>query len=391
MKDYLLALAILFIVSSAFAYTTSNSNQNFTIYASYASYSTGSNNHNLSLQSNTQGYAIASNNQNLTLAIFPQFVFDLLQITTTTIGAGSTGPTGGGVLDFTLSPSFFKFLLRPGETVFANLTIRNTGSTVINNLVIGNGLEEFITLTDSVVSSLQVGEQKLIGVAFTASLDKLPDVYSGILSVTAGNIEKRVIVIVEVKKLAPLFDIKVELDNRYEKVFPGQEVPADIILYNFGDLKPVDVNLHYSIRDLDGNDITFKDETVAVDEQRLIKVNLTIPDDAELGNYLYYGRIVYNGNAEASSSALLEVIPRVERKDYTSIILITIISLLALIIILLAVRHIIKMAQARKYKEFLTTVIKARLDKGYTKAQILKSAEKAGWPKAIVKKILKDL
>jgi hypothetical protein len=50
-----------------------------------------------------------------------------------------------------------------------------------------------------------------------------------------------------------------------------------------------------------------------------------------------------------------------------------------------------KRRKTKDYEELLSKEITARLKQGYTKEQILSSANKAGWPRKMVKDILKRL
>ncbi len=315
--------------------------------------------------------------------------------TTTIVGAGAgEGGGGGSVLDFTVSPPFFKYLLKPGDTVYTNFTIKNTGNVNIPTILIKNNLPGFITIAEDELALLPL-QERTIGITFTASLEALPEVYSGLISFETPALTKNIIAIIEVKKLKPLFDIKVQVDDDFKKVYPSQVVPADMILYNFGDLKPVDVKLFYSIRNIeDGKDITFRDETLAINEQLLKKVNLTIPEGLPTGSYLFYGKLIYGDNAEASSSDLIEIIlpPPVEAKKSDFFLITTIISSIILLLIIIVLLYLYsKRRRLREYDELLTTEITSRLKQGYTKEQILKAAKKAGWSRKVVKKILKRL
>ncbi len=396
MKIYSFFLFLLLLISNSFAYTTSDQNQNISIYQAYGASSFLDQNQNISIQSNTQAYFLSSD-FNFTLAIFPLFSGPAASTipTTTIVGAGGGGGEGGGsVLDFTVSPPFFKYLLKPGETVYTNFTIKNTGNVNIPSILIKHSMPDFITIAEDELALLPL-QERTIGITFTASLEKLPDVYSGLISFETPSLVKKIIAIVEVKKLKPLFDIKVQVDDKFKKVYPGQVAPADMILYNFGDLKPVDVKLFYSIRGIeDGKDITFRDETLAVNEQLLKKVNLTIPPDLPVGSYLFYGKLIYGDNAEASSSDLIEVVlpPPVEAKKSNFFLITTIISSIILLLIIIVLLYLYsKRRREREYDELLASQIAARLKQGYSKEQILSSAKKAGWPRKMVKDILKRL
>jgi hypothetical protein len=96
-------------------------------------------------------------------------------------------------------------------------------------------------------------------------------------------------------------------------------VEADIEMYNLGTLKPVDVTLFVSIRDFDGNDLFSREETFAVNEQKLVHKRLMLPKDIQPGNYLVYSKLTHDGTV-AVSSRLLTVIPKELKESKLAII-----------------------------------------------------------------------
>ena len=127
-----------------------------------------------------------------------------------------------------------------------------------------------------------------------------------------------------------LFDIKVFLEDEYPKLLPGTDVPSDIVLYNFGTIRPVDVYLECAIEDLseDKNKIDFFTETLAVSVQTSINRNLRIPEGTAPGRYVYNCYMTYAADQEPIYSGdLFEVVGSVELPeertvgiDYTIII-----------------------------------------------------------------------
>lgn len=127
-----------------------------------------------------------------------------------------------------------------------------------------------------------------------------------------------------------LFDIKVFLREEYPKLMAGSDVTADIVLYNFGTIRPVDVYLVCTIEDLseDRNKLDFFSETLAVAVQTTIDRNLRVPEGTEPGRYVYNCYMTYAANQEPISSGdLFEIIVPVELPeervvgvDYTVIV-----------------------------------------------------------------------
>ncbi len=231
---------------------------------------------------------------------------------------GGQGGGGGGaapqkIANFTLDREFLKASLKQGETVLEHLGISNTGETALNFSLAAENMNKSIMLSeDSFI--LGPGEAKTITVAFTAKDDLLPEIYTGRLLASAGGITKSVMLIMEVKPRRSLFDLYVSLPEMPLVVARGEEVEADILMYNFGDIRPIDVTLYYSLRDFGGRDIIYSHETITIEEQRIVKRKVRIPEDLEYGLYLFYARIGYS-NQTATSSGLIKVAEKKEIRE----------------------------------------------------------------------------
>ncbi|MCX6814809.1 MAG: hypothetical protein NTY20_04140 [Candidatus Aenigmarchaeota archaeon] len=225
---------------------------------------------------------------------------------------GTGGPSGTAepVVNFTVDKEFLKAVVKQGETLLDYLKINNTGKAPLDFKMEVEGLNNSIMLSEDSFS-LKPGETKAITVAFTAREGMAPDIYSGRLVIKAVNITKAVVLIMEVKARKSLFDLYVSLEETPLEVSPGQDVEADILMYNFGDLKPVDVVLYYALRDFQGNDIVYNHETMAIEEQKLVKRKIRIPKDIQYGFYLFYARLEYT-NQTATSAGLIKVVEKRE-------------------------------------------------------------------------------
>ena len=252
---------------------------------------------------------------------------------------GPSAPSGGGPggvrpPGFSISREIIKIVLKQGETKIEKIDISNTGGNVLDFILDIEYLGEFIVLTEDEFR-LDRNGVKTVTLAFTASENERPDVYTGRIIIKTGSLTRIILLIIEIKAKSPLFDIKIEVLERFEEVRRGDDVGAEIVIFNLGDVFPLDVNLFYSLRDLDGNDIIFEEETFKVEEQKLIERRLRVPGEIDDGWYLFYARIDYT-NISAVSSSLFRV--RGERQD--SIYIYALIAILSLLLIYLSRRKI---------------------------------------------------
>jgi hypothetical protein len=264
------------------------------------------------------------------------------------IGPGPVVPVSP-VYNFTVDKKFFKVSLKQGESLLDSFTINNTGTWILRFSIDVNNLKEYVVLSEDLFY-LEPGESKTISVAFTTSEYEKPDVYPGRFIIDADSLRKIILVVMEVRERRPLFDILVSTTETPQRVYLGEEIEAEILMYNFGDLKPVDVSLYYSLRDFDGNDILYAEESFAVQEQKEVKRKIRIPEDLEPGYYLFYSRLTY-GNESVSSSAIVLVQGREERFYFEPWM---IIGILVIIIIVILASFFIQM---RKYRRIWSATV----------------------------------
>ena len=227
---------------------------------------------------------------------------------------GPTGPAGPvtpgpPVYNFTVDRDFFKVLLKQGESLLESMTIKNTGNMRLRFSIDPNNLKNYVVLSEDMFY-LNPGQSKTISIAFNAGHDQRPDVYPGRFIITTDSPAMEVVLaVMEVREKKPLFDIFVSTKVIPQEVYLGEEIEADIMIYNFGDLSPVDVSLYYSLRDFTGNDMLFAQETFAVQEQKIVTKRIRIPEDFEPGYYLFYARLTYDSDS-VSSSAIIRAMER---------------------------------------------------------------------------------
>ncbi|MBI5065615.1 hypothetical protein HZA97_05245 [Candidatus Woesearchaeota archaeon] len=215
-------------------------------------------------------------------------------------------------VSFTISPSTIKVSLKQGETISEQITITNPSSEEIEVTLNKEGLNKFLLISEPYIK-IAPEETKTIEILFTASVKEPADVHSGFIQLNSGDIKKSIPVVIEVLAKKALFDIKSSIAGSYQEVGPGQEVPVDFDLSNFGDLKPVDVILTYSLRDMTGKTLWSQQETFAVETTKKVTMNVKIPKNTPEGAYQIYGRIDYKGEY-ATTAVLINVLNKLQEE-----------------------------------------------------------------------------
>jgi hypothetical protein len=141
------------------------------------------------------------------------------------------------------------------------------------------------------------------------------------------DITKQADISAEVQEPKSMFDIMVDLKrNQY---IPGEDIIFTLYLTNNGDLENIDVLVYYSIIDFEGKVLTFKQESIAIDNSLSMIRQLHIPDNAVFGDYVLYASIDYK-EAHTTTSKLfiigeIELAPIFGAGDIVWIIMIIII------------------------------------------------------------------
>jgi len=236
-------------------------------------------------------------------------------------------------INFAIDKDYIKVLLKPGGTVRELVDISNTGDIDLTITVNMKNLEEFLVFPEGVSEytfDLSVGEMKSIQFIFSASGEQELGVFPGEIIVTGDEIEKIISVVVEVESIEPLFDIDVEIPQKYKEVLPGEEVLVQLMIFNVKRIERVDVEVEYGITDTLGNVIASEHETLAVEMQVSVVRSLDIPFDLEPGNYILYATVKYDDTV-GTGADIFRVVTEKRIEIPTGIILLIIFLILAVI------------------------------------------------------------
>lgn len=223
---------------------------------------------------------------------------------------GETTTTGGGggtiiKSTFGLDKEKISIILNPGQVRTEKITIKNTGSKVAS-ITLNNQFQSLITLEEDSIS-LKPGESKEISLNVIVKEDVAPDLYVGKIIISSSSMEKEVLIAIEVESVGILLDVRAEILKEYLKILPGDDILAEIRLFNLGeDDKRKDVVIEYSVKDYNGNEIAKEHESLAIETQATFIKRINTPEDAPYGQYILYVKAIYD-NKTASSSDNFEI------------------------------------------------------------------------------------
>ena len=181
------------------------------------------------------------------------------------------------------------FMLKPSITGFAVVTKETTFSDNLNLIV---------NESKSVIWNLRnPGDIRTIRA--TGAITR-----NGSAKVYIENDNERVLIFDSTKQL---FDVNVQVLPDYKRIFQGDEILIQIILFNLRGFGSADVNVKYSIKDPNGNIIATEEEIVTVETQAKFVRKLLIPTDLKPDAYVAFVEVETRDGLIGTSSDLFEV------------------------------------------------------------------------------------
>ncbi|HLD97807.1 MAG TPA: hypothetical protein VI815_00615 [Candidatus Nanoarchaeia archaeon] len=272
--------------------------------------------------------------------------------TVTTTGGSSGGGGGGSSVqnynnNLVLSSNNLKVSLKQGETKREEITIKNQGATRVGIILFSKELDNFIKISERDLN-LAPGEEKTVYFDFIAAENSIPNLYIGSIVIKGTGIERKIPLAIQVNSKKSLFDVKIEIPKKFISVEPGDEVLATIKIFNLGEISKVDAKINYFIKDSEGRIIVSDEETIAVETQASFVKELKLPEDINLGDYIFEIETTYN-NEIAGASTWFSVRDNIPIFNTLSIYILLIIVLVMFIIVL--VSYIIPIKRLRKGRE----------------------------------------
>jgi hypothetical protein len=259
-------------------------------------------------------------------------------------GGGGGGGGGGGekVLDLTLSPDLLKFELIEGRTTREKIRITNLKNEQIQITQIDPGeLNQFIAAyLPQTPFYIQANDYVDVYIDFFARKNMLPDVYTGEIKFVTPESTISLPTLIEVKEEEPLFDVVVALEK--DEYAPGDMAIATIDIQNFGDLKDIDVIVHYAIKNFAGEELVFEEGSYAIENYKLQLIGkLRVPRDAAIGDKLiFYAQASYPPqDISASASSVFTIVEPMfgPMGNFTNIFLLFLIPLAVIAIVIVTI------------------------------------------------------
>ncbi len=214
-------------------------------------------------------------------------------------GGGGPGPDGDDkIRNFTLSRELVEVGILQNSSKRESVVITNNGDLLLKFDLSLVGLNDLLELNVNNFS-LSPNDFQVVDINVDVSDDESPGVKTASLVIKSGSINKYVNFIIEVISNGALFDLKSELVN---SVLTKEDViTAVITMTDISNLGEVDVVLEYFIKDFENNETKLGEENLIVNGNLEIERTFEVPEELELGNYVFYAKLNYQGNFATSS------------------------------------------------------------------------------------------
>lgn len=203
---------------------------------------------------------------------------------------------------FDVDQILLKVLISDNSFVSRDLKITNTGTEATNIYTNQKGLNNIAFINKSVLR-IKPGEYGLVHILFLPSyqgIDNLPGVYTGSI-ILSNNEIKKIPVVVEIESKDKIMDLNINFMQQLNKILKGEDINAEIRIFNLKSINPTNTKIEYSIKDFDGNTILEEEEEVLVKGQTSFIRLFNLPSTIKPGGYVFAAKIIYENSVGTSS------------------------------------------------------------------------------------------
>ena len=253
-------------------------------------------------------------------------------------GGGGAGGGGGGVstenktnvtklYNFSVSPNFLSFEMKPGDFFEKSILITNTGTQDLSIKFDFGGLKRFFSSSSNSVLVKSNSRENVFLKIHIPKTEK-PDIYLGEITFSSRGITRKIDVIVHIKPLPkkPLFDLRTIVLRKY--VNPGTSVPARISITNLKGYNNLNVSLFYAIKNFKNQIISSNSENFIMNKSISKEVSLKTHMNDKIGRYIFYSRVSHLNETATSYDTF-----SIERISFVLWLLIFLMVLIMIVIV----------------------------------------------------------
>ncbi len=206
--------------------------------------------------------------------------------------------------------ALIRVLLKTPDSIIKEISIMNTGDKEEAFKVESAGISDIARILNAefTIKPGQTGTVKINFSTFDVknNIEYAPGVYTGRIIAKSEGFESEMPVIAEIETREVLFDANLNPVSADRKMLQGSDAQIEVRLFNLQSAEETNVSMDYLIKDLNGNTAISEREIAAVETQASFFKTLKIPQNLEMGVYVFAAKASY-GNSTGTSSYLFEV------------------------------------------------------------------------------------
>ncbi len=273
-------------------------------------------------------------------------------ITPPTPSPGGGGGGGGGAAgvaappaELKVSPEQFNMKEAAGTITTAEISITNLKDSELTVQINPSESMKDIIKFDDTSFVLGPGETKII--SFHIISPAAAEIYTGQINILENGNEIDVPFSLNVYSGLNLFDISINVPSYSRTINIGDSLSAQINLIQQGVKGPMDVTMHYIIKDYDNNIYLDESETIMVNNQKTYEHQFNTQDLVP-GKYIIGAEVIYPGGVATASEPFEISEKKITRLSWVYIMLIVLLALIMITILLILKYY---KQQNLKYKE----------------------------------------
>jgi heme exporter protein D len=200
---------------------------------------------------------------------------------------------------------FLKVGVIENGTSIHEVTIENFDSEAKYFRINPMGLADFVNISEREVR-IEGKESRKISLVFCCNKN-IPGVYIGKLVISSGTESRDIPIIFEVQSRDVFFDSNINLFPSGGDISVDQTLNSEIKIFDLAGLGENRINLSYSVKNFNGKTILSGEESLIIDGKLDYSRSINLPEDSELGEYVFIAVIQY-GDSFGTSSATFRVV-----------------------------------------------------------------------------------
>ena len=221
-----------------------------------------------------------------------------------------------------VSPSLIEISADIGSISENSITISSTVNDTAE-ITISDALTTIVFIEQK-QTNITTETQSRFNISVKPSLDIQPQIIAGYIIIKTKDQTQQIPILVKIIPKRKNFDLT--LDVPFKKLYPQDEIKANLEIVNLGNFQPVRIIITSKIKDFSGNVIEQSKQTSILEKENIIPIIFNIPN-INKGEYILEAEIQSDSSIEKTASIISIIesqnIPQeIKKQEYPNLFLI---------------------------------------------------------------------